>query len=302
MNRTDTIHRLERLVMHLDAKCEGCETCDEIRRLRDRLENNNANNPKVQRILAKGRDMTKSDIEYLISKDVERNYIRKTLKMHNNEFIEMMVGWGFSKKRGDSEMAKLKEFTVEEYQNLKAQGLSDSKIAKRKGVTPPSIAQWKKDNGQVKDGAFGRPKLKAVSGDSTPTETKNPPQEKQQPNNELQELVGTLKRKLEVREMALKQKEEELELLKENTVPLSKYTELKTNYQESETDRIMNFERYQEVNEKYHHEHSLVINFDRELQNTQEQLRKVRDYNARCTKENEHLKALLVMYMGEGKE
>jgi hypothetical protein len=199
---------------------------------------------------------------------------------------------------GRTKMGNLKEFTVEEYNDLKAKGLNDEQICEEVGVS--SLHYWKKKNGLI--GTTLRSENKTITAVITPSETKNPQPEKQQPNNELQELVGTLKRKLEVREMAIKQKEEEYDLLKENTVPLGEYTTMKRNYEDAEGGRQLYMHKYRQEEERYQQTFSNLEKTDHEHENTKEQLRKVRDYNVKATEKIQHLEALLMMYMGEGEQ
>jgi hypothetical protein len=296
VNRTETIHQLENLLQNHEEDCNGCKSCDEIARLRGILDNNNDNNPKVQQILAKGTRMTKSDIAYLIGKDVLRKDIRRALRMDSNEFFEMMVGWGFSKKRkgDDGEMGKLKEFTVEEYNDLKANGLNDEQICEKKGIA--SLHYWKKKNGLIGTTLRSeKPKPeKTITAVGTPPKVNTPEPDKQQPEQ-------SSKSRIEVMEKAIKQKDEEYQLLKENTVPFGDYATMKSKFDDSESGRQLYMYKWEQAEGKYQQTFSNLEKMDHELENTKEQLRKVRDYNVKATEKIQHLEALLMMYMGEGK-
>lgn len=45
---------------------------------------------KIKHLLSKGKDMTYSDIRYLLRKDVSRNAIRKAMKMQWYDFVELI--------------------------------------------------------------------------------------------------------------------------------------------------------------------------------------------------------------------
>ncbi|MBW3114210.1 hypothetical protein KYJ26_20290 [Bacillus sp. MCCB 382] len=290
MNRSETVEKIEELLRDHE-ECGSCQTCKEVDSLRNKL----LHNPKVKAVLDKGSYMKKSDIAFLIGKDIERKEIKKALGMSTLTFQEMMVNWGFSKKRGDSEMAKLKDFTTNEYNDLKAVGLNDEQVAEKKGVSTPTLTKWKKDNGISSGKVFGRKKddkePKVFKPTITPKETVQPPQ------NELQSVVETLKRQLDVREKAINQQFEKIEHLKATTVPREKYKNMKIDFEEAELERIKNFEEYKKMENAYQKEHAIVINLDAELENVREQLRQARVEAVRAGQENEHLKGLVKLWM-----
>jgi hypothetical protein len=108
---------------------------------------------------------------------------------------------------------------------------------------------------------------------------------------------GRLKRELEVREKAIKQKEEEIELLKIEMISKKKYKNLQVEYEEVKNDARLLIQEKREYMEKYHKEHSLVIQLDCELENNRDQYRKVLSHNVNLTKENEHLRGLVGIYI-----
>lgn len=128
-------------------KCPGCSTCTEIKKLQKLLQENPEE--RFAHILQKGQDMTRSEIEFLIDNEVQNKVIRKHLGMTTNLYTQMLKNFGLSfeknmKQKGVEEMAKI---TQEEYQDLKAKGMSNKAIAELKGVTPSYISflikQWK---------------------------------------------------------------------------------------------------------------------------------------------------------------
>jgi transposase len=261
MNRSETVDRLEELTNTHDEKCKGCVTCTEIKRLRARL----LTNPKVNEILSKGPDMTKSDVAYLIDKEIHQDLIKKAIRLHSNAFYDLMRNWGFSKRKGENEMAKLKEFTELEYQDLKAGGLNDEQIAEKKGVSSATIWNWKKKNGLI-----GTTVYKPDREVETQSETKGIQEDLKAEN-------GRLKRELEVREKAIKD-------LKEEVASLS-------------GENAKNINSVMELEADYNQQRSFVINLDQELENTREQLRQAREESVKYGKENEHLWGLLKIKM-----
>jgi hypothetical protein len=190
---------------------------------------------------------------------------------------------------GEERRMKLKDFTEDEYQDLKAKGLSDSAIAKQKGVTSPALSSWKKSH--------KKRHLKPVIDDSKPKETITPKEVKQPLQDGSQSFVNTLKREKEVMQKGLDQYKEEIENLKITTVPRSKYNDLEIDYKEADLERIKNFEEYKKMEEEYHKEHSIRINLDQELENVREQLRQLREEIVKLGQENEHLKGLVKLWM-----
>ena len=290
MNRSETIWKLEELTgSHEEETCSGCGTCTEIANLRDKL----FYNQKVADTLAKGPEMTKSDIEFLLGKDVQLKEIRKSIGMGGNGFTALMQSWGFSKRRGDSEMSKLKDFTVDEYLAMKNEmKLNDEKIAEKKEVSPPTLTVWKKANGLI-----GVAQRKAFVTKKKPNETNTPQETKQPPQNEHKSLVATLKREKEVMEKGIAQYKEEIENLKVTTVPRSKYNDLETDYKESEYERVKNYEEFKKMEEAYHKEHAALIHLDAEVENLREQLKEAREESVKYGKENEYLWGLLKIKM-----
>lgn len=57
---------------------------------------------KINAILDKGSDMTKSDIEYLIGNEVPHRIIRKALNMHFAEFNAYVKNNALTRKKGNS--------------------------------------------------------------------------------------------------------------------------------------------------------------------------------------------------------
>lgn len=124
--------------------CPGCSICSSIHRLRDRLLEDPAD--RFAHVLQKGQDMTKSDIAFLIENEVQRKTIMKSLQMGANDFFKMLGNFGLLKNRpkGEGEMAKI---TLEEYQDLKAKGMSNKIIAERKDMHATYLSQMKKQWG-----------------------------------------------------------------------------------------------------------------------------------------------------------
>jgi hypothetical protein len=261
-------------------QCKGCSTCTKIQTLRSQMRNVS----KINKLLDKGQDMTKSDIAYLISRDVNKGDIKKAMKIGSMEFHDLMVNWGFRKKKGMGRLPKL-EMSVEEYKGYKEKGMSDKKVAEEKGVAAGTIDYWKKKH-----------HISSYS-DLVKKETNSPRKEKEQPQEDYRSVIDSLKRELEVREKAIKDLEEKVEALEVTRVPIVKYQELEAKLEESEANRYKNIDAYQQYEAKYQKEHSIVISLDAELENTREQLRKAEGLNEVYKQENEHLRGLIRIWI-----
>lgn len=148
--------------------CKGCELCDRISKFKSIL----VPDPKqkYKHILDKGQDMTKSDIEYLLKKDVPKKHIIKALKMGSLTFFEMAERWGIYKinrREVERVMGKFK-LTQEEYNDHKALGKTDEDIAKVAGVSTATLNYHKKkwSKAEVKPRT---PKLILEENESSPS-------------------------------------------------------------------------------------------------------------------------------------
>jgi hypothetical protein len=204
VNRSKVLMKLESLAYnHDEENCDGCRTCTEISNLRNIL----FGNSKVDEILAKGPDMTKREVAYLLVKEVSKQKICKVLKMNIIALNEMISNYGWELEKGNrgGEMAKLKDFTESEYHELKASGLNDEKIAEEKGVSPASIWNWKKKNGLTGVTKYNPIVEKAVTPKEPSTSRMN----------ELEIENDQLKYELEIAKKSL----DELKQAKEESIP-----------------------------------------------------------------------------------
>ncbi|WP_217269811.1 hypothetical protein [Neobacillus endophyticus] len=185
-------------------KCNGCPLCKEIMQLRQKLERDPAD--KYSHILAKGQDLTKSEISMLLHRGLTANEIRKHLKMSNLEFQEILSHWGLTKKermRGEDDMAKI---TLEEYQDLKAQGKSDKEIAHIKKMPPTYLPALKKKWGISKD--------QPNKAKKETSESDNTPKEKESKSAEYERLIEVLRKDLTSANIQIIERDELIEKLK----------------------------------------------------------------------------------------
>lgn len=131
-------------------KCKGCLICDQIASIRkEQLERDST--IRFSHILAKGQDMTRSDIEFLIENEVTRKKIANAVGMSECNFNRMLGDLGLKKfsrqEKGETdEMARL-DLTVPEYVQLfYVEKKSVGEIADLKGVKPSAISSWKSYN------------------------------------------------------------------------------------------------------------------------------------------------------------
>jgi chromosome segregation ATPase len=160
---------------------------------------------------------------------------------------------------------RLVKLSVEQYQDYKAKGYTDSKISEELNCSPNTITNWKKKHLKV---------LKAENKGGTEIQ-------KQFETNTIQEDLkadnGRLKRELEVREKAIKDLQEEVASLS--------------------GENAKNINSVMELEADYNHQRALVINLDAEVENKREQLRQLKEDHVKVCKENEHLWGLLKIKM-----
>jgi hypothetical protein len=257
-------------------QCKGCSICAKIQTLRNQMRNVS----KINKLLDKGQDMTKSDIAYLISRDVKKGDIKKAMKIGSMEFHDLMVNWGFRKKKGMGRLPKL-EMSVEEYKGYKEKGMSDKKVAEEKGVAAGTIDYWKKKH-----------HISSFS-DLIKKETNSPRKEKEQPQEDYRSVIDSLKRELEVREKAIKDLEKKLE----GCAPKSEIVKLHEKHKERMEEEALSWVKLNreknEMETDYRATLSKLEHVDAELENTREQLRKAEGLNEVYKQENEHLRGLI---------
>ncbi|MEW5567350.1 hypothetical protein [Rossellomorea marisflavi] len=181
---------------------------------------------------------------------------------------------------------KLKNFTVEEYRDLKAQGLNDKDIAKKKDVTAPTLRLWKDKN--LTDAPK---KAKKVAEVNTLTQTKESPQ------NELESVVKSQKRELEVREKAI----EDLKAKLEGSITKEELDKLRNGWDEElakEQEKTLHEKvKRAEAEREYQRTQTLLINVDAELENTRDQLYQTREEVVKNGQELELLRGLVRVYL-----
>jgi hypothetical protein len=105
---------------------------------------------------------------------------------------------------------------------------------------------------------------------------------------------GRLKREKKVMEMAIK----DLEMKIEDEYVVKKAYESERELRKSYYTKYFSAKYELEKREAdYQKEHSLVIQLDVELENSRDQYRKVISHNVNLTKENEHLRGLVKMWL-----
>ncbi|MBB6446491.1 hypothetical protein [Bacillus benzoevorans] len=77
--------------------CTGCQVYERFAQLRPLIDDNKPE--LLKRILAKGEDMTTSEIAYLVKQNVRKSDIREALGMSDTSFRKMLQYLGLSKHR-----------------------------------------------------------------------------------------------------------------------------------------------------------------------------------------------------------
>jgi chromosome segregation ATPase len=101
----------------------------------------------------------------------------------------------------------------------------------------------------------------------------------------------------DVKEMAIKQLEEKIAHLQATTVSKDKYNHMKIDFEEAENERVRNYEEYKKMEEAYHQQRSMVINFSAEVENARHELLEMREDFVKVGKENEHLRGLVKLWL-----
>lgn len=109
---------------------------------------------RTMKVLRKGDLMTKSEIEYLLRREVSRTDIAKALGMKTKEFSEWWLNRTGKLERNVGDYGFI---TPEEYLELKEKGMLDKEIATLKGVRPNIIHVWKmKFKDEIGDDTIGK--------------------------------------------------------------------------------------------------------------------------------------------------
>lgn len=133
--------------------CVGCVVYEQLNILRPFIDGNEAKQKVSEResYLAKGPDMSKSELKWLLEEKVPPLQIYRALQVDKKEYYELLTMYGFTrfipKKQPKEEKKKMVatslELSMEEYVEFNSQGLKDIEIAKLKGVNKQQIANWK---------------------------------------------------------------------------------------------------------------------------------------------------------------
>lgn len=118
--------------------CEGCEICDEIRKLGRLLKYTE----KTRNILKKGEDMTTDEIRRLIKRGIKREDIAESLGISEKDLYEItkdLIGGGDTVAWDEITISK------DEYMDMK-QKMTDPEIATKLNVDIKTLREWKDEN------------------------------------------------------------------------------------------------------------------------------------------------------------
>lgn len=107
-NRIITLNKIDQLFVNNCIGCKSnksrssktCESCpigEEMKQLGLNL-TTPRRKEKIQLIISKGQEMTKSDISFLLENEYTKKQIQKFLGMSQEPFNNLMDLWGFSRK------------------------------------------------------------------------------------------------------------------------------------------------------------------------------------------------------------
>ena len=150
MNFTTKIDWL--IEMHGDTflECTGCKTCKEIQSLREQHEKQQED--KCKQVLAKGGDMKKEDVIYLLSQEVDRRTIYTAMGISFRTFDQLLDNWKIRHyailKNELPEIETGRKNFSESYIPLLKKRLEEKvtarAISKELGVRECTIHYWKK--------------------------------------------------------------------------------------------------------------------------------------------------------------
>lgn len=170
-------------------KCKGCKQCKKIERLRSGLDREPAE--KYADILAKGPNMTLSEIKRLVESEVQKKEIRKALEVNPEDFAEILKNLGLIRAKKAKEPEEMKEMalTKEKLEKHLAAGLSTKEIADKEKVTTATVYSLKSQYGLSKKRGEENPveQLEVVKQEVKKAAAENPAVEQ-----ELRELIARL--------------------------------------------------------------------------------------------------------------
>ena len=132
--------------------CPGCAICKRIEQLRTQIDR--PPEEKFKHILAKGENMTTSDIKLLLENEVRQLDIKKSLGLTTGEFWYLLKRLGLRKKDKNKEKGmESVALTKEKLKEYMESGLSSKQIAQKEGVSIGTVSTYKSNYGLTKKAA-----------------------------------------------------------------------------------------------------------------------------------------------------
>lgn len=255
--------------------CKGCHLCDQIKR----LGTVQAPAEKFKHLLAKGQDMTKSDIELMLENEVQSKDIQKALGMNGTEFYKLFKNLGIRRGSvGDLCMP------VEEYYQLKEEGLKDSEIAEIKGVKAYVLRNWKYKNG-----------IKAGDVQAVTPRTRAP--KKENKSAEYESLIAKLKEQLSDKAKDIEAQNERIETQAKLIEKLNNYIEEKENLNAACDDVETELDSVKEERDNYRSQlletRDKLVRLDYAAENQKKIIEDTGKVLERYERENKALRALV---------
>lgn len=198
-------------------KCKGCEICDRINELQS-LEY------RYRHLLDKGTDLKPSEIKILIDKGIDKEIIRKKMKMSNQEFYKMLKNLKVEKIKIGEEQRRMAKFALSrvEVELLKEEGKSKTEIAKIAGVKPATLSYYEKK-------WKSEPETETEAYEKALKQLENKLKQANKQSNEYKTMTEKLQAKIDEYEEVVKLKDEQnLQLVKKNQQTVAKINELET--------------------------------------------------------------------------
>ncbi|MDZ5711634.1 hypothetical protein [Jeotgalibacillus haloalkalitolerans] len=238
--------------------CSKCPVQAELQQIGKQL----LINPKIDKIVSKGRDMSVSEMKYLVNKSYDIKSLKKILKMGDVVIRDILNNNNIS-VRGDEEMPTI-NLTTDEYMSFIDEGLSINEMAERKGLKPQQIYNFKSYNNLPS--APRKKKVQEKSVASIPA----PVKEKTMPLKVVKDESVSHDAPLKQMEARMKAKDEkiaELEVKLNQKVDYSEGWVTQSKYKEVDEDNKRLKSKIEQLEEENHRLNHLAQETDRTLEN-----------------------------------
>ncbi|WP_163538282.1 hypothetical protein [Gracilibacillus sp. YIM 98692] len=221
MHRVEIIRKIDAILDIYDKTANKKELDTQLQQLRGKL--TGTKDDRINRLLAKGEDLTFSEIHWLLDQEITRTKIAKAMRMNLTNFVEYLENHGIERVRKERETVSKAKGDVERAKTLlKENDLSCPEIAKRTGVNESTVYYHaKKIRSSNTIDKSDKPKTNVKKEVSEQSVIQRLKKEKEIAENHADELHATVQELLKERK-ELMRKLEEKEQEQVNSEPLAK--------------------------------------------------------------------------------